>query len=299
MSIMSSKTKERIYDVIVYLVCAIIALLCLYPLIYTLLVSFCAPQDINASYVLPIPKKFTLQAYAQVFTAGGYIVKAIGVSLFRTIVGTILSLIFSAMLAYGVSRRNLPGKGFILKIILFCILFSGGLIPTYLVIEQLHLTDTIWVYIIPNIINVWNVIVIKQFFEGLPKEIEEAATIDGAGEWALFIRVVLPMSMPVMAAIGLFTMVGHWNSWFDAFLYVRNNSALWPLQYYIQISFNNLNQINQGNLDALEGIMNIGTVDDMTMKMALTVVGSVPILLVYPFFQKYFSKGVYVGSVKG
>ena len=264
-----------------------------------MLVSFCAPQDINASYVLPIPKKFTLQAYAQVFTAGGYIVKAIGVSLFRTIVGTILSLIFSAMLAYGVSRRNLPGKGFILKIILFCILFSGGLIPTYLVIEQLHLTDTIWVYIIPNIINVWNVIVIKQFFEGLPKEIEEAATIDGAGEWALFIRVVLPMSMPVMAAIGLFTMVGHWNSWFDAFLYVRNNSALWPLQYYIQISFNNLNQINQGNLDALEGIMNIGTVDDMTMKMALTVVGSVPILLVYPFFQKYFSKGVYVGSVKG
>lgn len=296
---MTSKTQEKIYDIVVYFLCALVALLCLYPLVYTVLVSFCAPQDINASYFLPIPKKFTMQAYAQVFTAGGYILTAIGVSVFRTVVGTILSLVFCSMLAYAVSRSNLPGRGLVIKLILFCILFSGGMIPTYIVIEQLGLTDTIWVYIIPGIMNVWNVIVIKQFFEGLPKEIEEAATIDGASEWDIFLRVILPMSMPVMAAIGLFTMVGHWNSWFDAFLYVRNRHDLWPLQYYIQISFNNLNQLNAGNLDALEGIMNIGTLDDMTMKMALTVVGSVPILLVYPFFQKYFTKGVYVGSVKG
>ena len=296
---MTSKTQEKIYDIVVYFICALVALLCLYPLVYTVLVSFCAPQDINASYFLPIPKKFTMQAYAQVFTAGGYILTAIGVSVFRTVVGTILSLVFCSMLAYAVSRSNLPGRGLVIKLILFCILFSGGMIPTYIVIEQLGLTDTIWVYIIPGIMNVWNVIVIKQFFEGLPKEIEEAATIDGASEWDIFLRVILPMSMPVMAAIGLFTMVGHWNSWFDAFLYVRNRHDLWPLQYYIQISFNNLNQLNAGNLDALEGIMNIGTLDDMTMKMALTVVGSVPILLVYPFFQKYFTKGVYVGSVKG
>ena len=295
----TSKTSERIYDIIIFLICGIVALLCLYPLIYTVLVSFCAPQDINASYFLPIPEKVTEQAYMQVFTAGDYIVTAIGVSVFRTVVGTILSLVFCAMLAYAVSKSNLPGRGLVIKLILFCILFSGGLIPTYIVIESLGLTDTIWVYIFPNIMNVWNVLIIKQFFEGLPKEIEEAAMIDGASEWKLFIRIVLPMYLPVMASIGLFTMVGQWNSWFDAFLYVRNNSNLWPLQYYIQISFNNLNQINQGNLDALEGIMNIGTLDDMTMKMALTVIGSVPILIVYPFFQKYFTKGVYVGSVKG
>ena len=295
----TSKTSERIYDIIIFLICGIVALLCLYPLIYTVLVSFCAPQDINASYFLPIPEKVTVQAYMQVFTAGDYIVTAIGVSVFRTVVGTILSLVFCAMLAYAVSKSNLPGRGLVIKLILFCILFSGGLIPTYIVIESLGLTDTIWVYIFPNIMNVWKVLIIKQFFEGLPKEIEEAAMIDGASEWKLFIRIVLPRSLPVMASIGLFTMVGQWNSWFDAFLYVRNNSNLWPLQYYIQISFNNLNQINQGNLDALEGIMNIGTLDDMTMKMALTVIGSVPILIVYPFFQKYFTKGVYVGSVKG
>ncbi len=296
---MTSKTQEKIYDVIIYLICGLVALLCLYPLLYTVLVSFCAPQDINASYFLPIPKQFTVQAYAQVLTAGGYIVTAIGVSIFRTVVGTVLSLVFCAMLAYALSRSSLPGRNLVIKLILFCILFNGGLIPTYEVIESLGLTDTIWVYVIPNIMNVWNVIVIKQFFEGLPKEIEEAATIDGANEWQIFLCVILPMSKPVMAAIGLFTMVGQWNSWFDAFLYVRNRNDLWPLQYYIQISFNNLNQINQGNIEDLEQIINLGTLDDMTIKMALTVVGSLPILIVYPFFQKYFTKGVYVGSVKG
>ena len=297
---MTAKTSERIYSVSICVICAVIALLCLYPLLYTLLVSFCAPSDINASYFLPIPEKFTVQAYAQVLTAGNYIVRAIGVSVFRTVVGTVLSLAFSSLLAYALSRQELPGRNAVIKLVLFCILFNGGLIPTYVVIDSIGLTDNIWVYIFPNVINVWNVIIIKQFLEGLPKKIEEAANIDGANEWTIFISVILPMSKPVMAAIGLFTLVGQWNSWFDAFLYVSSaHSELWPLQYYIQISFNNLNQINQGNLDQLEGILNIGTLDDMTIRMALTVIGCVPVLVVYPFFQKYFTKGVYLGSVKG
>ncbi len=297
---MNAKAKEKIYSISILVICLLVALLCLYPLLYTLLVSFCKPSDIDASYFLPIPKKFTIQAYVQVMTAGNYILKAIGVSFFRTIVGTVTSLIACALLAYALSRQELPGRSAVIKLVIFCILFSGGLIPTYVVVESLNLTNSLWVYIIPNIMNVWNVIVIKQFFEGLPKEIEEAATIDGAGEWKIFIAVILPMSKPVMAAIGLFTLVGQWNSWFDAFLYVDTGHAhLWPLQYYIQISFNNLNQINQGNIDQLEGILNIGILDDMTMKMALTVIGCVPVLIVYPFFQKYFAKGVYLGSVKG
>ena len=297
---MTARANEKIYDVVVFIICLITALLCLYPLIYTLLVSFCDPNEINASYILPIPKQFTPQAYVQVFTAGDYILRSIGVTVFRTVVGTVLSLVFCAMLAYALSRQALPGRNAVIKLILFCILFSGGLIPTYLLIEELNLTNNIWVYVIPNIMNAWNVIVIKQFFEGLPRDIEEAAGIDGANEWQLFSSIILPMSTPVMAAIGLFTMVGQWNSWFDAFLYVSPEfSKLWPLQYYIQIQFNNLNQINQGNIDQLEGILNIGTLNDMTIKMALTVIGCVPILIVYPFFQKYFTKGVYVGSVKG
>ncbi|MBQ2712982.1 MAG: carbohydrate ABC transporter permease [Clostridia bacterium] len=297
---MSTKTKEIIYTVVVTAICAIVALACLYPLVYSVLVSFCAPHEINASYFLPIPENFTIRAYVQVFTAGNYILTAIGVSLFRTVVGTVLSVIACALLAYAVSRQNLPGRGAVIKVLLFCILFGGGMIPTYLVIESLGLLNTIWVYIIPNIMNVWNVIIIKQFFEGLPRDTEEAAAIDGANEWRIFISVVLPMSKPVIAAISLFTMVGQWNSWFDAFLYVSQEFAhLWPLQYYIQISFNNLNQINQGKLDDLIHMIESGAADDMSIKMALTVVGCLPIMIVYPFFQKYFAKGVYVGSVKG
>ncbi len=297
---MTAKISEKTYNVVICTICGVTALLCLYPLVYTLLVSFCAPSDINASYFLPIPKKFTLQAYVQVMTAGRYIVKAIGVSVFRTLVGTVTSLAFCALLAYALSRKALPGRNAVIKLVLFCILFNGGLIPTYVVIDSLGLTNNIWVYILPNIMNVWNVIIIKQFFEGLPREMEEAANIDGANEWRTFISVILPMSKPVMAAIGMFTLVGQWNSWFDAFLYVSpTHSDLWPLQYYIQITFNNLNQINQGTIDKWEGIINLGKVDNMTVKMALTVIGCAPILLVYPFFQKYFTKGVYLGSVKG
>ena len=163
---MTAKTSERIYSVSICVICAVIALLCLYPLLYTLLVSFCAPSDINASYFLPIPEKFTVQAYAQVLTAGNYIVRAIGVSVFRTVVGTVLSLAFSSLLAYALSRQELPGRNAVIKLVLFCILFNGGLIPTYVVIDSIGLTDNIWVYIFPNVINVWNVIIIKQFFEG-------------------------------------------------------------------------------------------------------------------------------------
>ncbi len=297
---MTAKVSEKTYSILINVVCCVTALLCLYPLIYTLLVSFCAPNDINSTYFLPIPEKFTLQAYAQVMTSGDYILTAIGVSVFRTLVGTLTSLAGCALFAYALSRKEMPGRSAIIKLVLFCILFSGGLIPTFIVIESLQLTDSIWVYILPNIMNVWNVIIIKQFFEGLPRELEEAANIDGAGEWTIFSKVVFPMSKPVMASIGLFTLVGQWNSWFDAFLYVSNaRSDLWPLQYYIQISFNNLNQINSGNIDKLEGIMNIGTLDNTTMQMALTVIASLPVLIVYPFFQKYFTKGVYLGSVKG
>ena len=296
---MKAKTSERTYGIAITLICTITAVMCLYPLIYTLLVSFCSPTDIDASFFLPIPKKFTIRAYAQVLTAGNYILRAFGVSVFRTVVGTVISLFACSLLAYALSRRDLPGRGAVIKLLIFCILFNGGLIPTYVVIEELGLTENIWVYIWPNVMNVWNVIVIKQFFEGLPREIEEAANIDGANEWKIFLNVVLPMSKPVMAAIGLFTMVGQWNSWFDAYLYVPQTSELWPLQYYIQISFSNLNQINQGNLDKIQAIIGIDSVDDMTVKMALTVIGCVPVLLVYPFFQKYFAKGVYLGSVKG
>ena len=297
---LSAKFYETLYQVICTGVCFIVAALCIYPLLYSLVVSFAKPEDILYQYVIPIPTKVSLYAYIQVFTVSSFIGKAIAVSVFRTVVGTFLSVFISSMLAYAIARKNIPGKKYLMYLMIFLILFNGGLIPTYLVIKSVGLLDNIWVYVLPNIINAWNVIIIKQSMEGIPSEVEESAMLDGVNDLQNFTQIVLPMSKPVIAAISIFTLVFQWNSWYDAMLYVSPaSSQLWPLQYYATISLNNLNQVNNADLGNLEEIMGIKDVDNMSIKMALTVVTTLPILCVYPFFQKYFTKGVYLGSVKG
>lgn len=290
---------ERVYQYVCGLVCFVVAALCLYPLLYTLAVSVCAPENINYSAVLPIPTKFSLRAYMQVFTVGDYIWRAILVSVFRTVVGTFLSVVVCAMLAYALSRRDLPGKRGFMYLLIFIILFQGGLIPTFLVIKEVNLLNNIWVYVLPNIMNAWNVIIMKQSMEGIPREIEESARMDGVSDLQNFVLMVLPMSTPVLAAMAIFTLVGQWNSWFDAMIYVTSaHSDLWPLQYYATISLNNLNQINANNPNP--NVNNFtALMEGMSVKMALTVVTTLPILVMYPFFQKYFTKGVYLGAVKG
>lgn len=296
----SAKFHENLYQVICSSVCILIALLCLYPLLYTLAVSFAKPEDIYYGALIPIPTKATLYAYIQVFTVSSFLGRAIAVSLFRTVVGTVMSVLLCAMLAYAMARKNLPGRKYFMYLMIFVIIFNGGLIPTYLVVKGVGLLDNIWVYIFPNLINAWNVIIVKQSMEGIPAEVEESAMLDGVNDWKNFTSIVFPMSMPVIAAISIFTLVGQWNSWYDAMIYVSPAaSKLWPLQYYATISLNNLNQVNNTDLGNLESIMGIKDVDNMSIKMALTVVTTLPILVVYPFFQKYFTKGVYLGAVKG
>ena len=297
---LSAKFHENLYQVICTGVCLIVALLCLYPLLYTLVVSFASPSDILYQFVIPIPTRVSLYAYIQVFTVSSFLGRAIAVSVFRTVVGTVLSVFVCAMLSYAIARKNIPGKKYFMYLMIFLILFNGGLLPTYLVIRGVGLLDNIWVYVFPNIINAWNVIIVKQSMEGIPAEVEESAMLDGVNDLQNFLWVVLPMSKPVIAAISIFTLVFQWNSWYDAMLYVSPaSSKLWPLQYYATISLNNLNQINNADLGNLEGIMGIQDVDNMSIKMALTVITTLPILCVYPFFQKYFTKGVYLGAVKG
>jgi putative aldouronate transport system permease protein len=297
---MTAKSKEKAYQGFCAAVVIIIAALCVYPLLYTLIVSFCDPARIKFFGVLPIPKQFSLVAYVKVFSAGSYIGKAILVSVFRTVVGTVSSVLLCSLFAYSLSRNGLPGKKPVMYLLIFVILFNGGLIPTYLVIKQVGLLDNVWVYIFPNLINAWNVIIIKQSMEAVPKEIEESAQMDGVSDLRNFASIILPMSKPVLAAMAIFTMVGQWNSWFDAMIYVSPvYSQFWPLQYYTMISFNNLNQINQGSVGDIGSIIGIEDLNNMSIKMALTVVTSLPILAVYPFFQKYVTKGVYLGAVKG
>ncbi len=281
-------------------VCLLFALLCLYPLLYIVFLSLTSEQEYVAKggMVLFFPSRPTLQGYGMVFGAGDLILKALWISVARTVLGTVASIAVTALTAFVLSRKNLPGKAPYMYLVLFTILFNGGLIPTYLTIQGLNLRNTFWVMVIPGLLSTWNVLIFKQFFEGIPKELEEAALVDGVGPLVLFFKIVLPMSKPVLAAIGLFTMVGHWNSWFDASIYIdASHSGLWPLQLFTKNAFANQSELSQG---ALNFMLNTGgKVNLISMQMALTVVTVIPIMLVYPFFQKYFTKGVYMGAVKG
>lgn len=289
---------DKVFEGFCIFFSVLLALLCLYPLLYTLGVSLTSEtewMDRNGLLIL-FPTKPTFVAYKKIFGVGSYVVKALGVSLLRTVVGTVTSVAINALVGYVLSRDRFPGKQAYIYLLLFTIFFSGGLIPNYLVIKELSLLNSFWSMILPNIVSAWNILIFKQFFAGLPKEIEEAAIIDGIGEMGLFVRIVVPLSKPVVASIGLFTMVTHWNNWFDVMIYIdQAHSHLWTLQYYIMINFNNLSQIDSSNIDIGAG----GGVTQLTQRMALTIVGFVPILCIYPFFQKFFKDGVYLGAVKG
>lgn len=294
--------NEKIFKFICYFIATLTALLCLYPLLYSFFVSVCSEKEwvANAGLILWMPFKPTLTAYGKIFGSGSYVLNALWISILRTVIGTFGSLLFTALLGYVVSRHQLPGKKIIMYILVFTILFNGGLIPGFLVVKEMGLYNSFWSMVIPGLLSSFNVLIFKQFFEGIPKELEEAAVIDGAGEFKLMTKIILPMSKPVLSAIGLFTMVGHWNSWFDAMIYIdQSHSQLWPLQLFTMINFNNLNQINSNNQSAINFLLQGQGVMEISTKMALTIVTMLPVLIIYPFFQKHFTKGVYTGAVKG
>ncbi len=287
---------EKIFEAVCIVLAALLALLCLYPLLYTLGVSLCSEAEWTSRNGLLVlfPTRPTFTAYRKIFGVGSYVLKALGMSFLRTAVGTVTSVAVNALVGYVLSRRDFPGKNKYIYLLLFTIFFSGGLIPNYLVIKELHLLNNFWAMILPNIVSAWNILVFKQFFTGLPKEIEEAAIVDGTGEIKLFLKIVLPLSTPVVASIGLFTMVTHWNNWFDVMIYIdQAHSSLWTLQYYIMINFNNLSQIDSSVIIGGSGV------SQLTQRMALTIVGFLPILCIYPFFQRFFKDGVFLGAVKG
>lgn len=290
---------EKIYRLVCILGCTLVALLCLYPLLYTVFLSFCSDQEWvdKGGMLLGFPSDPTFAGYIKIFASGSRIIKSIGISVAKTLLGTVLSLIITGLTAYVLSRRDLPGKKPFLYIVLFTILFGGGLIPGYLTVQSLGLINTFWVLVIPCLFSGWNMLVFKQFFENIPREVEESAEMDGVGPIGMFFYIILPMSKPVFAAIGLFTMVGLWNSWFDAWIYIdQAHNSLWPLQLFTRVAFDSSTALNESGLDFL---ISSGTeVNSTSMRMALTIVTMLPILIVYPFFQKHFAQGVYMGAVK-
>ncbi|BFT74794.1 MULTISPECIES: carbohydrate ABC transporter permease [Paenibacillus] len=281
--------EDRIVNTIVVVILGLAALAAIVPLMYVIAVSITPFSEVlkNGGFIL-IPKSVTFSAYHKLFTETN-IPKAFWVTIFITVVGTIVNLILTLLMAYPLSRRNLPGRSFFLLMVVFTMLFSGGLIPTYLVVKALGLLDSVWSMILPNAIWAFNILIMKSFFENLPEELFESARMDGAKEFRILWQIVLPLSIPSMLTIGLFYMVGHWNEFFQAIMYVTDRN-LFPLQVVIR----EILMLTQQPLENAENML-----PTETMQMASVVAASLPIIIVYPFIQKHFTKGMLVGSVKG
>lgn len=268
------------------------------PFLNILALSLNEGTDAQRGGIHFFPREFSFENYLEVFKQSS-ILNAFGISVFRTVVGTIISVFLTAMAAYALKTRTLPGRKVITFIIFFTMLFSGGIVPYYLVLTELQLTNTIWVYIIPSLYSVWNILIMRTFFLQIPDSIEEAARIDGCSEFQIFIRIILPMSKPVIATIGLFNAVAHWNDWFSGSFYVRN-PELKPLATLLQEMLTKQQAMadallrNSGAYAMLEKI----TVTGDSLKMATIIIVVAPIIMIYPFIQKYFVKGVNIGSVK-
>jgi len=283
------------FDVFNVLFLAAYALAAILPFLYVVAGSLASTYEFRTRPFFIIPQTFNVQSYLYILKSER-LLRAGLVSIYRTVLGTVINMAFTLTMAYPLSRRGLKGRNLILNLIVFSMLFSGGMIPTFLVVNALGLIDTIWALVLPGAISAWSLIIVKTFFQDLPPGLEEAARIDGGTDLQILVRIVLPLSMPIVATFSLFYAVGHWNAFFDALIYL-NSSNKWPLQLMLRqmVAF-----ATQGTFGSAQDISELtGSIPEDGVKMAVIVVSTVPILMVYPFLQKYFTKGVLIGAIKG
>ncbi len=285
--------SDVIMDVVVYILLTIIAVAMVLPFVYVIFASFMRESDLVAGTLFKDPGSigFTLDSYKEIFNMqgkGATVVRSLGVSVGVTLIGTIINLFFTATMAYGLSRSNLIGKKVILNMVLFTMVFGGGMIPTFLVVKGLGMYDTYAALILPGAISAYNMLIVRNFFMELPAGLEEAASIDGCSDIGIFAKIALPLSLPCLATFGLFYAVGHWNNYFGALLYLGDAK-----KYPFQLVLRNMVMLSTEETMADEEL------PKETLKMAVIVVGTVPILIVYPFLQKHFAAGVMVGAIKG
>ncbi|GAB1159060.1 MULTISPECIES: carbohydrate ABC transporter permease [Paenibacillus] len=284
----------KVFDIFNYVMLGILGILTVLPFLYIIGNSFATEAEITERSFFLIPKVFSFSAYEYIFSSST-IFRSIGVSVFVTVAGTLVNLFFTLTMAYPLSRSDFWGRNVMMNMVIFSMLFGGGMIPTYLVIRGLGLLDSYWALMLPGAISAFNLIVVKNFFQQMPPGLEEAARIDGCSDLGVLWRIVLPLSKPVIATFALFYAVGHWNNFFSALLYI-SDSDKWPLQVMLrQIVL--LSQASVGDMANMDP--NFVQPPEQSIKMAVIVVGTIPILLVYPFLQKHFAKGVMLGSIKG
>ncbi|MDF2836015.1 MAG: YtcP3 [Paenibacillus sp.] len=285
---------SRIFDGVNTALLLGFALITVLPFIYVLAGSFATQKELLLRGFILFPTEFSLEAYNYIFSTQT-LVRSLLVTVFITVAGTLINLLFTCLMAYPLARRDMEFRKPILMMVVFTMLFSGGMIPTFLVVRDLGMIDTYWSLLIPGAISAFNLIIIRNFFQQLPDGLEESAKIDGCNDLGIFLRIVLPLSMPAIATFSLFYAVGHWNTFFHAVLYINDNTK-WPIQVLLrQIVI--LASGGVGDSASMEA--DYVAPPDQAVKMAVIVVSTLPILLVYPFLQKHFAKGVLLGSVKG
>lgn len=284
---------EKIFNVFNVTVLGFVALMALYPFVYTISMSLSSAAEAMRSGLHLYPRDISLTSFEMVL-ANPDIVNGFANSVLRTVAGTVLTLFFTCLTAYPLARRELPHRGPLLFLILFTMIFSGGIVPNYLLIKNIGLIDSLWALILPHMLTAFNVIVMKNFFQSIPESLAESAKIDGASEINILARIYVPLSKPVLATIGLWTAVSHWNQWFDAMLYITSDENQ-VLQTFLQriVIESSVEMIEQGLVDP-----NVTQFTPETIKAATVVVTVLPMLLVYPFVQKYFVKGIMLGGVK-
>ncbi|MFC5404130.1 carbohydrate ABC transporter permease [Cohnella soli] len=269
------------------------AVACILPLIHILAVSFSAKEPANANMVGLWPVGFNTDAYEQTFSNSNFL-RSILVSVERVVLGTGIGMIVTILTAYPLSKihSRFKGRTMYTWFFVFTMLFNGGLIPTYIVVQKMHLMNSIWALVLPGAVSAWNMILLLNFFKTVPKEMEEASLIDGASHFRTLLHIYLPISLPALATLSLFTMVGHWNSWFDGMIYITE-ARKWPLSTLLQtiVVTEDFSKINLRPED-------VKLISNNTVKASQIFIGAIPILLVYPFLQKYFVKGMVLGAVK-
>ena len=294
-----SSAADKTVSIVTYVVVIALCLLILLPCLNVLALSFNDGKDAARGGVYFWPRVWTLQNYREVFQDGS-IINAYKITIARTVIGTLMSLIVTSFAAFALNQTELPGRKIITFLITFTMLFGGGTIPTYIQYNELGLLDTFWVYVIPSLVSVTYLIMMRSFFDGLPYALQEAAKLDGCGYFGIFFRIMLPLSKPVLAVVGLYTAVNHWTDWFAGAFYMTSDK-LWPVQTVLQQMLSRAMSASSQQIDNVSAAIaaSKSAVTTDSLKMAAVVITTVPILCVYPFVQKYFAKGTLIGAIKG
>lgn len=281
----------KIFNIVNYTLLALIALVCLLPFLNIISSSFASTQEVVEKKFILFPTTLSLDAYRYIFSTPT-IFRSLAVSVGVTVVGTLVSMILTTLMAYGTSRKYLRGRNFINFVVVFSMLFSGGMIPTFLVVKGVGLIDSYWSLIIPGAVNAFNLIIMRNFFQALPEGLEESAKIDGANDFRVLFKIMLPLALPSIATISLFYAVTYWNTYMTAILYITD-SLKWPIQILLRqiVIVSSGMQGDNSSVDVLPPAQ--------TIKMGVIVVATIPMLIAYPFVQKHFTKGALLGAVKG